>query len=110
MTRKRNGRAEARRKHHPKHVLAADKGSAGMKTTKCGGWREDSDIKPRREVATYSDFRIRLQRKRRKLCLLLVRCSDSDGILRADSQRELLAAHRDTCDGLEARLEVRYAP
>jgi hypothetical protein len=42
--------AAARRKQHPKHVLAADKDPARMEATKHGGWREDSDIKPRRKL------------------------------------------------------------
>ena len=42
--------AAARRKQHLKHVLAADKDPARMEATKCGGWREDSDIKPRRKL------------------------------------------------------------
>lgn len=59
---------------------------------------------------TYGDLRVRLQRKRGKLHLLFIRCGDGNGLLRANSQGELLAAHWDTRDGLEARLEVRYAP
>src|SRR4051812_33384991 len=59
-------------------------------------------VRGEKEKATHGDLRIGLQREGRELCLLLVGASDGNAVLRPDAQRELLAAHRDTRDGLEA--------
>lgn len=63
-----------------------------------------------RGQGTYGDLRIRLQREGRELRLLVVCGGDGDAWLRAHAQGELLAAGRNTGDGLEASLEVRYGP
>jgi hypothetical protein len=51
-----------------------------------------------------------LQWEGSKLRLFLIGGGKGHGILRANTERELLAARGHTGDGLEARLEMGYGP
>jgi hypothetical protein len=59
---------------------------------------------------TYKYFCVRLQVEQVKLDALLIGCLDRHGILRADTQRELLRGCWNASDRLQTRLEMRYRP
>ena len=64
----------------------------------------------RKLSSTYVDFGVGLQRECQQLRLFLVISLNGRAILRAYAESQFLRRRRDTRDGLEARLEVRYAP
>jgi len=74
------------------------------------GCRQGDACSGRKRICTYSDLGVRLQGKCSQLGLLFISGGKRDGVLRANAQRELLAAGGDTGDGLEACLQMCYGP
>lgn len=61
-------------------------------------------------MPTYGNLGVGLQGECSKLRLFLIGGGNGDGLLRAHTQRELLAAGGHAGDGFQARFELGYGP